>query len=48
MAIDKVRKYLKKFNKDEDILEFSVSSATVKDVAVIKKQSQVIGEEIII
>lgn len=34
MAIDKVRKYLKKFNKDEDILEFSVSSATVKDAAL--------------
>ena len=34
MAIDKVRKYLKKFNKDEDILEFSVSSATVKDAAI--------------
>ena len=34
MAIDKVRKYLKKFNKDEEILEFSVSSATVKDAAL--------------
>ena len=34
MAIDKVREYLKRFNKDEDILEFSVSSATVKDAAL--------------
>src|SRR5665647_2272747 len=30
MAIDKVREYLKKWNREEDILEFPVSSATVE------------------
>ncbi|MDF2548506.1 MAG: hypothetical protein K0R93_3404 [Anaerosolibacter sp.] len=30
MAIDKVREYLKRWNKDEMILEFDVSSATVE------------------
>jgi prolyl-tRNA editing enzyme YbaK/EbsC (Cys-tRNA(Pro) deacylase) len=30
MAIDAVRKYLKKYNRDKDILEFSISSATVE------------------
>ena len=29
MSIEKVREYLKKYNKDKDILEFNVSSATV-------------------
>ena len=30
MAIEKVREYLKKFNRESDILEFDVSSATVE------------------
>ena len=30
MSIEKVREYLKKYNKDGDILEFDVSSATVE------------------
>ncbi len=30
MAIEKARLYLKKWNKDQDILEFAVSSATVE------------------
>ena len=30
MAIDKVREYLKKWNKEKDILEFDTSSATVE------------------
>jgi prolyl-tRNA editing enzyme YbaK/EbsC (Cys-tRNA(Pro) deacylase) len=30
MAIDKVREYFKRWNKDKDILEFEVSSATVE------------------
>ena len=30
MAIDKVREYLKRWNKDEEIQEFDVSSATVE------------------
>ncbi len=30
MAIDKVREYFKQWNKDKDIKEFSVSSATVE------------------
>lgn len=30
MAIDKVREYLKKWGRDEDILEFDTSSATVE------------------
>ena len=30
MAIDKVKEYLKKWNKDKDVLEFAVSSATVE------------------
>ncbi len=34
MAIDKVREYLKQFDKDKDIIEFGVSSATVKDAAL--------------
>ena len=34
MAIDRVREYFKKFGKDQDILEFKVSSATVGDAAV--------------
>lgn len=34
MAIDKVREYLKQFDKDKDIIEFDVSSATVKDAAL--------------
>lgn len=29
MSIEKVKEYLKKYNKDKDILEFNVSSATV-------------------
>lgn len=35
MAIDKVREYLKKWNKDDDILELNYSSATVKDAALV-------------
>lgn len=34
MAIERVREYFKKFGKDQDILEFKVSSATVGDAAV--------------
>ena len=34
MAINLVREYLKQFNKDKDILEFSESSATVRDAAL--------------
>ena len=34
MAIDRVREYFKKFGKDQDILEFQVSSATVADAAL--------------
>lgn len=30
MAIDAVREYFKQFNREQDILEFSVSSATVE------------------
>ena len=30
MSLDSVREYLKKFNKDDKILEFNVSSATVE------------------
>ena len=30
MAIEKVREYLKQWNKDKDIIEFAVSSATVE------------------
>ena len=30
MAIDKVREYLKRWNREEDIMEFDVSSATVE------------------
>ncbi len=30
MAIDKVREYLKKYNRDKDIQEFNTSSATVE------------------
>ena len=30
MAIDNVRQYLKQWNKDKDIIEFSTSSATVE------------------
>ena len=33
MAIERVREYLKKYNKDQDILEFDGSSATVVDAA---------------
>ena len=33
MAIVKVREYLKKFDRDQDILEFPVSSATVSEAA---------------
>lgn len=34
MAIEKVREYLKKYGKDDDILEFPVSSATVELAAI--------------
>ena len=37
MAIDKVREYLRKWNKDNDILELDYSSATVKDAAIALK-----------
>ena len=30
MSIDNVRKYLTRFNRENDILEFPVSSATVQ------------------
>ena len=30
MSVDSVREYLKEFNKDSDVLEFEVSSATVE------------------
>lgn len=30
MAIEKVREYFKKYNKDKDIMEFNTSSATVE------------------
>lgn len=33
MSIVKVREYLKKFDKDKDIVEFDESSATVEDAA---------------
>ncbi len=33
MSLDKARKYLKKYKLDKDILEFPVSSATVKEAA---------------
>ena len=33
MAIDKVREYFKKYNMEDRIQEFSVSSATVEDAA---------------
>ena len=34
MAIERVREYFKKFDKNQDILEFKVSSATVSDAAL--------------
>ena len=34
MAIDKVKKYFKKFNREEDVVEFNESSATVHDAAL--------------
>lgn len=34
MAIDKVREYFKNYGRENDILEFAVSSATVSDAAV--------------
>lgn len=34
MSIEKAKEYLKQFNLDERVMEFSVSSATVKDAAV--------------
>lgn len=34
MSIDKVKTYLKQFGLDRNIMEFNVSSATVKDAAV--------------
>ena len=37
MAIESVKKYLSKYNKDKDVIEFDSSSATVRDA------SQVIG-----
>ena len=34
MAIEKVREYLKQYNREEDILEFDTSSATVELAAI--------------
>ena len=34
MSIEKVREYLKKFGLDNKIMEFDVSSATVKEAAI--------------
>lgn len=34
MAIEQVRKYLKKYSLDDKIMEFSVSSATVREAAI--------------
>lgn len=34
MSIEKVREYLKQYNMENQILEFSVSSATVKEAAI--------------
>ena len=34
MAIDKVKEYFKKFGREEDVLEFNESSATVHDAAL--------------
>ncbi|MBH1940660.1 YbaK/EbsC family protein [Mobilitalea sibirica] len=39
MAIDKVRDYLRRWNRDQDIMEFDTSSATVE------KASEVLGVE---
>ena len=33
MALDKVKEYMKKYNKEKDIMEFDVSSATVSEAA---------------
>ena len=33
MSIENVREYLRKYGKDGDIIEFTVSSATVKEAA---------------
>ena len=33
MAIDKVKEYFKKYNMENRIIEFDVSSATVEDAA---------------
>lgn len=33
MAIDKVREYMKKYGRENDIMEFGVSSATVSEAA---------------
>lgn len=48
MSAAKVKEYLKKYNMDNRIITVPTTSATVKDVVVTKKQSQVIGEEITI
>lgn len=54
MAIEKVRKYLKKFNLDDKILEFKTSSATVQLAAetlncepgrIAKTMSFIVNEE---
>ncbi len=34
MSLIKVKEYLKKYNKDKDIIEFNESSATVKEAAL--------------
>lgn len=34
MAIEQVRKYLKKYNLDDKIMEFSISSATVREASI--------------
>ncbi len=54
LAIEKVREYFKKFNMDDQILEFDVSSATVELAAIAlncegkqiaKSMSFLVGEE---
>ena len=34
MAIEKVKEYFKKFNKEKDVIELKESSATVHDAAI--------------
>ena len=34
MSIEKAKNYLKQYNLDDRVMEFSISSATVKDAAI--------------